>query len=155
MTFNEMTAGKPNLSAIFKVAGSTHKAMAKTKVFISFDADHDSNLKVLLAGQAKLEDSPFELSDWSLKEPLPGDWKTKIVPQIKGADVVAVICGEHTDTATGVSAEIKIAQDENVPYFLLWGYSDKTCKKPKSAKADDKIYKWTWDNLKTLIGGGR
>ncbi len=129
--------------------------MAKTKVFISFDADHDAALKVLLAGQAKHEDSPFELSDWSLKEPLTGDWKTKIVPRIKGADVVAVICGESTDTATGVSAEIKIAQDEGIPYFLLAGYSDKTCKKPKAAKYTDKLYKWTWDNLKTLVGGGR
>jgi hypothetical protein len=129
--------------------------MAKTKVFISFDADHDASLKILLAGQAKLEDSPFDLSDWSLKEPLTGDWKTKIVPRIKGADVVAVICGEHTDTATGVSAEIMIAQEENVPYFLLWGYSGKTCKKPKSAKDTDQIYNWTWANLKTLVGGGR
>ena len=34
-------------------------------------------------------------------------------------------------------------------------YSDKTCTKPKAASAADKVYKWTWDNLKTLIGGGR
>jgi hypothetical protein len=66
-----------------------------------------------------------------------------------------VICGEHTDTATGVSAELKIAQEEGVTYFLLQGYADKTCKKPKAAKDSDKMYKWTWDNLKKLVGGGR
>ncbi len=69
--------------------------------------------------------------------------------------MVIVICGEHTDTASGVSAELKIAQEEKVDYFLLKGRKDKTCKKPKSAKTSDKIYKWTWDNLKTLIHGGR
>ena len=42
--------------------------MAKTKVFISFDYDHDETLKEFLVGQAKLEDSPFELADWSIKE---------------------------------------------------------------------------------------
>jgi hypothetical protein len=70
-------------------------------------------------------------------------------------DVVAVICGEHTDKASGVSAEVKIAQDEDKPYFLLNGYKDIVCKKPTAAKATDKLYKWTWDNLKSLIAGNR
>jgi hypothetical protein len=130
-------------------------ANAKTRVFISFDADHDADLRVLLAGQAKHDDTPFEFTDHSLKEALVGDWKKKITPRIKGVDVMAVICGEHTDSATGVSAEITIAQEEGVPYFLLAGYSNKACKKPKAAKSTDQLYNWTWDNLKTLVAGGR
>ncbi len=129
--------------------------MAKKRVFISFDYDHDETLKEFLVGQSKLADSPFELADWSIKEPITGDWKAKARTRIKGMDVVAVICGEHTDTATGVSAELTIAQEESVPYFLLKGYAEKTCVKPKAAKSTDKIYNWTWPNLKTLIGGGR
>jgi len=74
---------------------------------------------------------------------------------LKGCDVVVVLCGEHTDTASGVSVELMIAQEEQIPYFLLSGYSDKTCKKPLSAKSNDNIYDWTWDNLKALIGGSR
>lgn len=50
---------------------------------------------------------------------------------------------------------MKIAQEEKVDYFLLYGRKDKTCKKPTAAKSSDKIYNWTWPNLKTLIGGGR
>ncbi len=42
--------------------------MAKTRVFISFDYDHDADLKTLLVGQAKNQDSPFEIADWSVKE---------------------------------------------------------------------------------------
>jgi hypothetical protein len=129
--------------------------MAKKRVFISFDYDHDETLKTFLVGQSKHEDSPFELTDWSIKEPLTGNWKDKARTRIKGTDLVAVICGEHTDTAAGVSAELTIAQEEAVPYFLLKGYADKTCVKPKAAKAADKIYNWTWENLKNLIGGGR
>ena len=129
--------------------------MAKTRVFISFDYDHDETLKTFLVGQAKLPDSPFELADWSIKEHIDGDWKAKATTRIRAADVVAVICGEHTHTASGVSAEVKIAQDEGKPYFLLNGYKDIVCKKPAAAKATDKLYKWTWDNLKSLIAGNR
>ena len=129
--------------------------MAKKRVFVSFDYDHDESLKILLVGQAKNSDSPFELADWSIKEAMTGDWKKKATVRIRAVDVVAVICGEHTDTATGVSAELSIAQEENISYFLLQGYSNKMCKKPKSAKSTDRMYIWNWDNLKKLIGGGR
>lgn len=50
--------------------------MAK-KAFISFDYDHDSDLKNLLVGQAKNSDSPFEIADYSIKEPLTGDWEKR------------------------------------------------------------------------------
>lgn len=129
--------------------------MAKKRVFISFDYDHDLDLKNLLVGQAKNEDSPFEIADFSIKEAISEDWKKKARTRIKGCDVVAVICGEYTDTASGMSAEVKIAQEEKVNYFLLWGRKDKPCKKPKAAHDSDKIYKWTWDNFKALIGGAR
>lgn len=131
------------------------KKMSKTKVFVSFDYDHDSSLKHLLVGQSKHDDSPFEIADHSIKEHITGDWKTNARARIRRADVVCVICGQHTHTATGVSAELAIAQEEKTPYFLLNGYADKTCSKPKFAKEADKIYKWTWDNLKKLIGGAR
>ena len=125
------------------------------RVFISFDYDHDSDLKTLLIGQSRLEGSPFEIADWSVKEELTGDWEATVKERIRKVEIVAIICGEYTDTATGVSAEVKIAQEEEIPYFLLKGRKDKTCEKPNSAKYSDKIYKWTWDNLKSLIGGNR
>ena len=129
-------------------------APEKTRVYISFDYDHDVDLKNLLVGQAKNDDSPFSIADWSIKE-ASSDWKEEARERIKRSDQVAVICGEYTDAAAGVSEEIKIARGEEKPYFLLWGHADKTCKKPKAALDSDKIYKWTWDNLKNLIAGGR
>ena len=47
--------------------------MSKIRVFTSFDYDHDEDLRTLLVGQAKNPDSPFEMADWSVKEPMTGD----------------------------------------------------------------------------------
>ncbi len=129
--------------------------MAKKRVFTSFDFDHDEDLRNLLVGQSKNPDSPFEMADWSVKEPMTGDWKEKARTRIRKCDLVIVICGQYTDAATGVSAELSIAQEEDISYALLGGRSGEACKKPKSAKSSDKIYKWTWDNLKALVGGAR
>ncbi len=57
-------------------------------------------------------------------------------------------------TATGVAVEVSIAQEEGIPYFLLAGYSEGSTK-PTAAKPGDKLYKWTWNNLKALVGGAR
>jgi hypothetical protein len=129
--------------------------MGKTRVFVSFDYDHDSFLKEALVGQAKHPDSPFELADWSIKEAQATNWKDHARMRMGSVDVVAVICGEHTHTAAGVSAEIQIAQELRKPYFLLKGYSDKTCTRPKAAAAGETMYNWTWPNLKALVGGAR
>ncbi len=127
--------------------------MAKIKALVSFDYDHDRGIKELLVGQSRKPDTPFEIADWSVKEHLTGDWKEKVRTRIRRTDLVIVLCGQYNPT--GVNAEIKIAQEERKPYFLLKGYSDKTCQKPSAAKNTDKIYTWTWDNLKKLIGGAR
>ncbi len=129
-------------------------ATDKVPVYISFDYDHDSDLKTLLVGQAANEDSPFSIADWSIKEP-SSDWKDKARARIKRVEQVIVLCGEYTHTATGINAEIEIARDEEKPYFLLAGRSSGKNKKPTAALSADKIYNWTWDNLKTLIAGGR
>jgi hypothetical protein len=126
------------------------------RVFTAFDFDHDESLRTLLVGQSKHPDTEFEICDWSIREPFPSsNWKAKVRDRIRRCEQMIVICGQHTHTATGVSAELEIAQDEGKPDFLLRGYGDKTCYKPTAAKATDKMYTWTWDNLKLLIKGNR
>jgi MTH538 TIR-like domain (DUF1863) len=128
--------------------------MAKKRVFVSFDYDNDSNLKELLIGQSRNSDSPFELSDWSVKDHLTGNWKEKVRLRLRSVDLICVLCGKKTHTAMGVAAELTIAKEENIPYFLLAGYSNQSTK-PTNAKDTDKLYTWNWDNLKVLIGGSR
>ncbi len=130
--------------------------MSNPRAFIAFDYDHDEFLRTALIGQSNHPDTDFDISDWSVKEPFAErDWENKVRTRIKQTDLVIVICGEHTHTATGVATELRIARAEKKPYFLLWGYSDKTCYKPTTALDTDKIYKWTWDNLKNLVKGDR
>lgn len=126
----------------------------KKRCFVSFDYDNDQFLKTGLIAQANNTDSPFEISDWSIKE-ASSDWKERARIRIKNSEIVIVMCGKNTNTASGVSIELKMAQEENIPYFLLAGYSDGENKKPNSAKNSDKMYNWTWDNLKLLIHGNR
>jgi hypothetical protein len=129
--------------------------IAKKKAFISFDLDHDEEAKILLAEQARLPDSPFEITDVSERQPLTGDWGDKVRRRMDDIDVVIVICGEDAYLAKSVAAELTIAQEKNKPYFLLTAYAHRACTKPTSAMSSDKVYEWTWDNLKTLIGGWR
>jgi hypothetical protein len=129
--------------------------VAKKRVFISFDFDHDEAVKIMLAGQAKHPDSPFDFKDASIREPLSGDWKEKVRRRMDNIDVVIVLCGESTHTAKGVTAELSITQEKDKSYFLLAAHSDKDCTRPTNARGSDKMYKWTWDNLKALISGAR
>jgi MTH538 TIR-like domain (DUF1863) len=125
------------------------------RVFISFDFDNDEGAKTMLAGQAKLQDSPFEFKDNSVREHIDGNWKQKVERRMENIDVVIVLCGTKTHTATGVAAELSIAKDLRKPYFLLAAYSDKHCTKPATATDSDTVYNWEWSNLKLLLAGSR
>ena len=127
----------------------------KKRTFISFDYDHDHDIKECLVGQARNPDSPFEITDMSIKEPISSNWKENARRRIRGCDVVVVLCGEHTDTASGVTAELTIAQEEGITYFLLRGRSNRPCAWPNHRYTTDKMYNWTWDNLKLLFQGAR
>ncbi|MHB8589692.1 MAG: TIR domain-containing protein [Candidatus Dormibacteraceae bacterium] len=130
------------------------RGLTPVRVFVSFDYDHDEDLKTLLIGQTKNEDSPFIVTGWSLEE-ASSHWEEEARARIMRADQVIVLCGKHTDAAIGVNAEIAIARNENKPYFLLAGRAIGGNQKPTAALAADKLYNWTWDNLKKLIGGAR
>lgn len=129
--------------------------MKKKKVFISFDYDHDLDIKGALVAQAKNDDSPFEIYDMSIKEAIDSNWKEYARKRIKSCDCVIFLCGYYTDTAKGVTAEMSITREEKVPYFLLGGRNGNNIKKPSNSLTGDKVYKWTWENLKLLLEGHR
>ncbi len=122
--------------------------MAKKKVFISFDYDNDLKLKTLLAGQAKLSDSPFEVSDWSLKEAAPEkDWEKKAENKIKQSDIVVVIVGNKTAKASGVKKEVKITRKNNISIVQIKVQGTN----PSRVADAGVLYDWTWDNLKEIL----
>jgi len=130
-------------------------AMSKSRAYICFDIDHDQDLHDLLEQQSRQHDSPFDIKDGSVHLHLTGDWLGTMCRRLSKVDLVIVVCGQHTDKAEGVAAELGIAREASKPYFLLGGRTEKTCTRPASALATDTIYKWTWDNLKALTAGER
>ncbi len=124
--------------------------MAKKKVFVSFDFDNDKTLKDFIIGQAKLEDSPFEVIDFSLKEAAPEKtWLDKARAAISRADVFIVMLGSKTRTAPGVLKEVKIANELKMTKFQIIGYKDgsETWAVPDAGR----VYRWNWENLKSLL----
>src|SRR5207247_7351546 len=112
------------------------------------------DLRNLLVGQSRHPDSPFQIADWSVKDPFPSNWQEKARQRIRQTDLTIVICGQFTHFATGVAAEVALTRAEMKPYFLLWGRAGKLCTTPSNVP-NDRIYQWTWDNLKALIAGNR
>jgi hypothetical protein len=129
--------------------------MTKANVFISFDFDHDRDLRDLLLSQDKILNKPFQMTDWSVEELLTDAWTLKIRERIKKVDQVVFLCGEHTNIAKGVGVEFAITKEEGKPYFLLQGRMNKATRKPSRAEQSDKVYAWTIDNLNVLVGGAR
>ena len=125
--------------------------MAKTKVFISFDFDNDKALKDFIIGQAKNTDSPFEVSDCSLKEAKPEkDWLEHAERAIARADVFMIMLGSKTSTASGVLKELEIANNKGIRKFQLIGY--KGGSSSWAVPDGGRTYSWDWDNLKKLLG---
>jgi hypothetical protein len=121
----------------------------KTRVFVSFDFDHDAHLARLIAGQAKLKDSPFEIADWSLKEAAPAlTWQIQAEWKIKRANVVLVLVGKHTHKAPGVLKEVAIAKRNKIRIVSVNGYSGTVVTPVPGA---GRPFKWTWPNLKLLL----
>lgn len=56
------------------------------RVFTAFDYDHDAALRTLLVGQSKHEDTPFEICDWSVKEPFTATGRRKCVIASRSAN---------------------------------------------------------------------
>lgn len=125
-------------------------AKAKTRVFVSFDFDNDKALKDLIIGQAKNEDSPFEVADHSLKEAAPErDWETKARAAISRSEKFVVMLGPKTAKASGVLKEVAMARDLKKDMFQIIGYTNGS--EAWAVPNGGRTYSWTWDNLKKLL----
>lgn len=124
--------------------------MAKTKVFVSFDFDNDKVLKDFIIGQAKLPDSPFQVSDHSLKEAAPQKtWETKARAGISRADIFVVMLGPRTRRAPGVRKEVAMANSLGKKRVQIIGYQDGS--RDWAVRGAGITYRWNWDNLKRLL----
>ena len=125
--------------------------MARTRVFVSFDGEHDADLVALLRVQAKRPESTFEIVPRSHGASSGETVEDRTRSEIQSADEIVVICGEHTRDSKRVALELGIAREESKPYLLLWGRREKMCTKPEGATANDAMYSWTRAILESQI----
>ncbi len=125
--------------------------MPNVRIFMSFDRENDEDLHDLLLEQSRRQSSGFEISARSEATTMTDRWDDKVRRQISEVDEVIVICGEHTASSVRMNAELRIAQEEQKPYFLLWGRRERMCTKPAGSKRDDSMYSWTWEILQDQI----
>ena len=125
--------------------------MSRIRIFVSFDGDHDADLQELLLAQSQRPGSAFELSSQSQGGAMTPAWTATCRSRIRAADEVVVLCGEHTHDSPRMAAELRIAQEENKPYMLLWGRRELMCTKPDGALNTDAMYSWTRDILESQM----
>ena len=124
-------------------------AETKPRVFISFDYDNDKVLKDFIVGQSKQTDSPFEISDWSMKEEAFEEyWEKEAERRISRSDMVIVMVGPKTHNAPGVLKEVRITRRLEKPIYQIIGYKDGDYEPVPDAC---RLYSWNWENLKKLF----
>ncbi len=120
------------------------------RIFVAFDLEHDRDLydELLASSGSK---SSFEVSGRSEAGTVPEDWQRRTEGRIAAADQFVVVCGEHTGDSIPVSAELRIAQEQEKPVIFLWSRRDAMCKKPVGALPGDNMYSFTPDVLRERI----
>jgi len=102
--------------------------------------------------QAVKADFPLEIVAYS--EPKSGqmsEWMDSVRQRLTNVDYLLVICGDMTDVAAGVAAELDVAREMEIPYRLLWGRQGRLVAPPSTADRGDKIHEWHLNNLESLV----
>ena len=120
----------------------------RTQVFLSFDLEHDRDLHDRLLAESKVG---IDFSIAACSDRTAPEREERVRARIAAVDAVIVICGEHTDASPGVAAELRITREEKKPHLLIWGRRECMCKRPASARPDDRMYGWTSENLRAQL----
>lgn len=126
--------------------------MANPRAFISFDFDNNIAEKYLFAGQAKNSRTPFNIEDWSSKTHLPQrEWERLINEKINKCNMLIVLVGEKTHSATGVKKEILFAIANDVPVFGVYvGDATASTSLPDGLRRSRTI-EWGWEEIADMI----
>ena len=126
--------------------------MADPRAFISFDIDHNSDEKVLFAGQSKNSKTPFSVSDWSAKSSMPqSKWEEIVKEKINQCNMVIVLVGKFMASATGVEKEIAMAKEQNVPVFGVYVGGATTSSNLPSGLQRNRAINWEWEAIASAI----
>lgn len=122
--------------------------MSYPRAFISFDFDNDKTEKHFFAGQSKNSRTPFNIEDWSSKQHLPqNEWENLIESKIKRCNLLIVLVGKETYTASGVEKEITFAIKNHIPVFGVYvGGANYSTLLPDNLYRSRTVI-WDWDKI--------
>lgn len=126
--------------------------MADPRAFISFDFDHDETEKNLFVGQSKNSKTPFSIEDWSSKSSLSqSQWEALIKGKINKCNMLIVLSGQTMASATGVSKEITMAKDQDVPVFGVYVDGANSSSNLPNGLARNRTISWDWEKIANAI----
>jgi hypothetical protein len=126
--------------------------MADPRAFISFDFDHDETEKNLFVGQSKNSKTPFSIEDWSSKSSLSqSQWEALIKGKINKCNMLIVLSGQTMASATGVSKEITMAKDQDVPVFGVYVDGANSSSNLPKGLARNRTISWDWEKIANAI----
>ena len=126
--------------------------MAEPRAFISFDVDHNSDHKVLFAGQSWHSKTPFSHEDWSAKSPMSqSQWEALVKAKINKTHLLIVLVGRHMASATGVVKEIAMAKEQNVPVFGVYVDDANSTSTLPTGLARNRVINWTWGGVANAV----
>lgn len=95
--------------------------MAKKRTFISFDYDNDVDLKNALVGQSRLSDSPFDITDISIKEAMQScslsNYRVMVNATVQSR-LCEESCGRHFRWLWTMMSSSRIHSDLSLPEWL-------------------------------------
>lgn len=134
--------------------------MADPRAFVSFDFDNNSTERLLFIGQVKNSRTPFSIQDWSSKSVLPqAQWENLINEKVGKTNLMIVLVGESTSSASGVVKEIGFAHANNVPTFGVYVGGAGTSTTLPSGLPRNRVISWEWESIanavKQMMGEGK
>jgi len=126
--------------------------MADPRAFISFDFDHDETEKTLFVGQGKNSKTPFSMQDWSAKSSMAqSKWEAIVKEKINKCNMVIVLSGKTMASASGVSKEITMAKEQNVPVFGVYVDGANSTSNLPTGLQRNRTIAWKWDGISDAI----
>jgi CTP synthase (UTP-ammonia lyase) len=126
--------------------------MSNPRAFVSFDYDNNKTEKELFIGQAKNSKTPFNIEDWSSKTQLPqAQWEKLLKEKVNKCNMLIVLVGKKTASATGVVKEISFAKSQDVPIFGVYvGGATTTTDLPTGLQRNRTI-DWDWTKISSAV----
>lgn len=126
--------------------------MADPRAFISFDFDNNAGQRMYFIGQTKNSKTPFNVEDWSSKTELPQKlWEALIEDKIKRCNILIVLVGRQTHSATGVVKEIRFANSNAIPIFGVYVDDAGETTPLPDGLSRNRVIRWEWEEIASAI----